>query len=256
MPQLLFDNVPKILTIFFTYITLLLPHIVVADTGVNPKAKYWVSDSVRQGDDGVLCEELQKRLNSMSDRCSVDAIETYSKFSEPPWKDLDPNEHKELILKLLKYGQEGVDSYFNGTQVQPDSAYQYRTKLFLEQGGQLQIWRTRMVSFFRAGTKTAATSEQTFVKLTAKLGAANPPHGCPGRASQGWSRSTFMVLPDLSGPDPEVDAGTAFTLHSTWPVLYKGRPMLVNTNSVFHAEPFGICSFKPAELQSHSKTEK
>ena len=38
---------------------------------------------------------------------------------------------------------------------------------------------------------------------------------------------TFVVLPDLSGPDPSVQQGTVYDLSTSYPVFYKGSPLFV-----------------------------
>jgi hypothetical protein len=220
-------------------------------TTLPVRADHWVSESVRIGEDGQLCEALHKRLNEMlkSNRsCMSDAIETYPEFSDPPRQSLNPREHFELIVKLERYMQEGARRFFIGPHKLPDETYRARAQRFIENGGRLEVWRTRLLSFYDdAATRPTPPSEQVIVRLTDTLGTAQLRDQCTGKASHGWVRFTFIVLPDLSGPDQQIDAGTAAVLNNKWPVLYQGRTLLINTYSVFGnfaAGPHVICSFK------------
>jgi hypothetical protein len=224
------------------------------------QADQWVlTNAPREGDGAALCKDLLSRFRSMKNGCAWDAVESYPKFSEVPWQDLDPKEHIELITKLMKYWQEGPRRYFKGPAMQPDSAYQVRTKYFLDGGSRIQVWHGRLISFFYAGTQKAPDGEQTFIRLSDHSSSNNRPNDCPGVSSKGWVRSTFMVLPDLSGPDPQVDEGTARLLSNTWPVLYDKQILLINAHSVYSKYPevpFIFCTFEPAASKPHTKSDK
>jgi hypothetical protein len=220
-------------------------------------ADYWQSRSATSGSDGALCQDLHKRLNAMRTTgvCMYDAIETYPKFSEVPWEDLDPREHLELVVKLERLWQEGSSQYFKGPAQQPESAYRYRANDFLQKGGEVKVWRVRLLETLVSGTRPAPPGPQTIVTLIHKGGSALPSSHCPGKASHGWVRATFIVLPDLSGPDPAIDPGTAAFISTKWPVLYEGRPMLINPNYVAHPGN-GICYYELVTTKRRSLTSQ
>src|ERR1700722_15983214 len=170
-------------------------------------AASWQSHTQVSAPNAELCGALLKRLNSFSERCVADAVETYPAFSEPPWDTLDPSSHVDLIGKLVAY-RSGANAFFR-QQIDPSrlhTAGQY----FVDHGGLIQVWRTRLLSNFGDSAEhPARPGEQTVIMLTTKVGAADPLADCPGKVTKNWDRSVFIVLPDLSGPDPRVGNGTA-----------------------------------------------
>jgi hypothetical protein len=186
----------------------------------------WSSEIKSTEPSAKLCDALTARLNHMSDRCAADALETYPEFSSPPWRSLDPKRYVELIAELRAYIAGGPLLYFS----KPINLEPFRegVKTFIAQGGELQVWTTHLLSNF--GDKTEATNtsgDQTVIMLTTKVGAADPHADCPGKSTKGWVRSTFIVLPDLSGPDPRVSQGTAAVLRDHWPVIYGDQVLLI-----------------------------
>lgn len=69
----------------------------------------------------LLCDEIKDRLNKYSYpdptkahvACGLLSTLAYSAFSEPPWQELDPKKHEELLWKLFKYSGQGSEGYFN-----------------------------------------------------------------------------------------------------------------------------------------------
>jgi hypothetical protein len=236
------------------------------------QAGSWKSLADYQGlppsDDEKLCAGLLKHLNTVrSDRCYMDGIETYPEFSEPPWENLDPKKHIDLIAKLERYWQIGGQFYFSAPTDIPGDRYYNRAKLFIDEGGELKVWRTRLLSFYDGEhtRKVPNDAEQTIVELVAKIPPAIPSKECHGTTSNGWVRAPFSVLPDLSGPDPQIEAGLASILLITQPVLYRGQPRLINSENVWRDFNLtglrGICDFqfipsKPRSNQSAKPTEK
>lgn len=217
-------------------------------------AGYWKSDGPTSGSDAPLCKALYKRLNRMNKQgtCGYNAITTYPAFSAPPWRDLDEKEHLDLLVKLFRYQQEGVGQYFNGPAQMPESAYHYRANEFIKAGGELKVWRTRLVDRLAAGTRQAAPGWQTVLQLALKI-PAGARALCPGKViEEEWARWTSIVLPDLSGPDPQIDAGTASQLSSHWIVMFEGAPLLINSTSVAHTE-YGMCDFEFVKQRHPSK---
>jgi len=214
----------------------------VADAQENTR---WVSESVHEGADGALCAELLRRLNSMSERCAVDAIETSPLFTEPPWKDLNPSEHENLIAQFEKIRQLSPSRYFasggllNGPE---DDIYRRRAREFIADGGRLQLWRARL--WGSGGQRT-----QSVVLMSIHVQLAHPADECPGTSSKGWLRSSFAVTSDLSAPDPDVDGAAVLYLRNV--VLHDGTLYLLSPDSVFRsfgaAGLQGICRFRPKE---------
>jgi hypothetical protein len=77
------------------------------------QAGQWTSEGLSGSVDDALCGELLERLNSLGEQCAEDAIETYPGFSEAPWENLSPEEHEDLVAKLLRYWQVGPRRYFD-----------------------------------------------------------------------------------------------------------------------------------------------
>lgn len=185
----------------------------------------WRSIVLAETPGAPLCESLATRLNAFPEECVSDAIETYPEFSEPPWRALDPRDYVDLIGKLIRY-KSGRDLYFSAPQNM--NLVRGAGQHFVEHGGELRIWRTRLMSMEGGATNAITdTAPQTVVLLVDKIGAAAPP-ACSGTTTKNWIRSTFIVLPDLSGPDPSVGQGLAYALSTRWPVLYRGQTLLIN----------------------------
>jgi hypothetical protein len=208
---------------------------VFADCVSPVHAAGWVSEIKTSEPSSKLCEALARRLNHMSDRCAADALETYPEFTSPPWRSLDPKRYVELIAELRAYIPGGPLLYFS----KPINLEPFRegVKTFNAQGGELQVWTTHLLSNF--GDKTEATNtsgDQTVIMLTTKVGAADPHADCPGKSTKGWVRSTFIVLPDLSGPDPRVSQGTAAVLRDHWPVIYGDQILLISGAGLYYSQ--------------------
>jgi hypothetical protein len=196
-----------------------------------------------------MCKTLNKRLNSFNERCADDAIETFPGFQEPPWEELNPAEHENLIAKLLKYRQVGSRQYFESSIEHADSEdapYRRKAKAFIAAGGRLQVWKTRLVPTFN--DRPAPPGTQTVVLMSSHDSVARDPRECPGKRSHGWLPALFLVTPDLLGPDPDVDAGTASILYLRTVLLHDGTPYLVNSDTVLRgfgdAGVHGVCAFK------------
>ncbi len=188
----------------------------------NAQAAEWISETQASAADAPLCRALLARLRSFSERCAPDAVETYRGFADPPWESLDPNQHIDLIAKLTAYSSGGPNVYFQ----RPIDLERFRVgaTLFVDHGGVLQVWHTHLLSSFGdSATNPAPAGDQTVVMMTTKAGAADLHTDCRGKTTRNWVRQTFIVLPDLSGPDPRVEQGTAYVLQSHRPVIYKGE---------------------------------
>lgn len=217
------------------------------------QADKWVADV---GMHEPLCQALVKRLNrypwTSKEReggCSWGVITSYPGFKEPPWKKLDPRKHKELMFKLQKYAQDGPDGYFKrlpGLTGQPDSAYRLRARYFIAQGGRLWVWRTRFLGFFDtpAPVTPAPPGKQTVAEVTLPYSKKGAEHNCPGKPGNKGGGGVYLVTPDLSGPDPNVDGGTFSVLRYGILLLYHGKPYFVSGySSVWRNYPIGIATY-------------
>lgn len=229
----------RILTKFRTWLLIVLIALV-GHSAAFAEQGWWI---FRGGEPNPepLCKALLKRLahyDPTNSNCSYDALVTYPKFTDPPWQELDPKEHVELIAKLLKYGQEGADGYFHrlrGLPVGSDAGYRSRAKSIAEDQGEarmrLRILRLRLISSFDNGRHLAPPGEQTIVQLASVF--ARPPSACKLPAQPLWaSGGTYLVTRDLSGPDPNVRNGTDSMLESSTIKLYEGTPVLVSWASI------------------------
>ena len=236
------------------------------------EAGHWILETSTSAPGSELCNELRNRLESTNARCVPDALETYSGFTSPRWEDLNPKLHLDLVAKLLAYRASGADLFFR----QPMEMDRFRVGAaqLVEQGGELQVWHTRLLSNYGDNAEAPTPAgDQTVVRLIEKLGSSDPHADCPGKSTKNWIRSNFIVLPDLSGPDPRVGQGTAYALRIHQPVIYKGSVVFIASTVTYvddgvirdgQADVFedfrdtglegGMCSFKFSKRRS-SPTE-
>jgi hypothetical protein len=192
------------------------------------------------GRDEKLCQIMRKRLNQLArDKTSNynpswDAMMTYPKLSTPPWEDLDPKEHEALVLKLLKYAKEGVAGYFQtmtGLPAYPDSVYKNELERLKKVGFKLQVWRTRLTGYY--DYKPAPAGKQTVVQILRKLHNPSAKKRFPNTPIIDWQGDTFIVTPDLKGPDPAVDEATASTLWFNHLMIFEGQPIGITTDEIY-----------------------
>jgi hypothetical protein len=154
-------------------------------------------------------------------------LQTYPGFSAPPWQKLDPQEHLDLIARLIAYGS-GRDLYFKN----PIDLERFRpgAKDFIEQGGELLVWKTHLLSNLGDNVDVPSPpGDQTVVRLIYKPGITSEDAVCKEEATRIGMGPTFLVLPDLSGPDPRVGQGTAYALRTHQPVIYRDKVLFVGT---------------------------
>ncbi len=180
--------------------------------------------------DKPLCKNLLKYLNSYQG-CPGNTMATFPGFSSPPWQELDPKEHLDLIWRLLMY-RGRADRYFRrgtGAKLPPihDMPATRRVATdFVARGGKLRVWRARLFNNYALG-QSALPGEQTIVELRQSFSYdPKKPDPCLDNPKL-WSGSTYIVTSDLKGPDPQVDGGTAGLLESGELLLYEGDPYLV-----------------------------
>lgn len=208
------------------------------------------------GKNELLCQNLLKRLNYyyrqnelLDEQCSWDVIASYNKFEEPPWADLDPKKHKELLVKLVKYDQEGVEGYFHLRpdlkEQNPDSVYRARAEEFIDDGGRLRMWRTRLVQ--HSGTEQTIVQMWIPWKYATESQNRNRGKPCIGKQKFSWMGGGYAVTADLNGPDPNVDPDTHGIVNRHQLVMYDGKPLLINGKDVWRGSELKfdrLCDFK------------
>jgi hypothetical protein len=192
------------------------------------------------GRDEKLCQIMRKRLNQLardktpSYSFAWDVMMTYPKLSTPPWEDLDPKVHEDLLLKLLKYSEEGVAGYFQtmpGLPTYPDSRYKNELERLKKAGFKLQVWRTRLTGYF--DNKPAPAGQQTVVQILRKLDNSSANKRFPSKQTIDWRANTFIVTSDLKGPDPAVDEATAVTLRVNHLMIFEKQPIGITTEEIY-----------------------
>ncbi len=213
-------------------------------------ARDWIHRYPNDGNE-KLCSDVRKRLNKFASdkrpgqRCPYDVIATYPGFSEPPWEEVDISKNEELLVKLEKYAQIGPEEYFrNASSPDQDKGYRYRAKLFIEQGGRLQVWKTKLTR--RYGSDSIQLDKQTVVQMRTSFSAMSNGGSCAGKPKVAWQGSTFIVTDDLVGPDPKVDPSTFGMLQGHTIYLLGSVPVLISSDSISRETEHGIdvyCSF-------------
>lgn len=186
----------------------------------------WKSETTPENPDAQLCSALQHHLNSVGEQCMEVALQTYPGFSSPPWEQLDPQEHLDLIARLIAYQAKG------GLDKNPVDLDRYRPAAmeFISQGGRLMLWRTHLLSNLGDNVDVPTPSgDQLVVRLIYKPGITSEEAICKEKAIRVGMGPTFLVLPDLSGPDLRVGRGTAYVLQTHQPVIYRDEVVFIGT---------------------------
>lgn len=185
----------------------------------------------------VICDAILHSLNSYQ-WTAESTSEMYGAFvgqvvlsfrgwKEPPWQNLDPDQHRNLIRELLKYQELGADVYFGRKAPQHSPAYQPIFDQHIEEATRLvnglRVWRTRLINWL--DEKPAPDRDQTVVNLMypfdesylKQLKERTPDIRAPKNPGV-----TFLVKDDLSGPDPRVREGHQRRIQTT--LLFDGTP--------------------------------
>jgi hypothetical protein len=190
------------------------------------QAGEWVSETLPSAPEAQLCQGLLQWLKTLPERCARDALESYPKFSSPPWQKLNPQQHMDLLTQLMLNR--------DGPPLKPISdlsPYRTRALEFIQRGGELYVWHTRLMSNYGGGVERQipAGEKQTLVLMADKVGSVDTSGTCPGKTSKGWTFRTFVVLPDMSGLDPQLERALAHTLTLMQPILYRGETLLIES---------------------------
>jgi len=134
------------------------------------QAGEWVSETQPDTPEAPLCRALLQRLKTLPQRCAADAVETYPKFASPPSRLLEPQQHMDLITRLIleRNGPPRVPI----TDVTPHRA---RAPEFIKRGGELYVWHTRLISNYGGGAESVALpGEQVVVVMLDKIEYQDP----------------------------------------------------------------------------------
>lgn len=181
----------------------------------------------------TVCDALYKRLNRYrypdpdnANNCAWQVALSYPGFTEPPWEELGTTGHEELIYRLLKYA-DGT-----GTK-RPERVYQEAARRFIEEGGRVQLWRTRLISNF--GSKEhpevwAPPGLQNVIQLRyPKLSAEQAGTVlCPTAPQADWQGGqVFIANDDLTDVHPDIGYVGVILANMTL-VLYSERPYFLS----------------------------
>lgn len=205
------------------------------------------------GEDDEMCQQVLAYMNreapnwvpydvktwgTMQNFCTT-TVRLFPGFTEPPWTELNPRQHEALIAKLLQYREQGARAYFGYARVplqRRKGFFEEEARRFIEAGGRLQYWKTRLVDFTpdpkdmvdkhwppgdqhviqlrTAVDYSNSTMKDQYQNLTCRLPA--------------WRGSVFLVTDDLSGPNPRILDGGGGALSNSALFIYGGKPVLIN----------------------------
>lgn len=191
------------------------------------------------GSDYALCDVLHERLNKYNypdplqqpNNCGWNVALSYPGFKEPPWQELDPKQHQELVYRLIKYKW----SYGAPEKVLPQQEpfIHQEVQQFIQGGGRVQLWRTRLISNFYNKNHPvvwAPPGLQNVVQLRYALpanGKAEQAVLCPGAPWAGWYGHLFILNDELTDIHPAMGrAGNI--LDGMTLILYKDRPYFLS----------------------------
>jgi hypothetical protein len=226
------------------------------------KKTQWIVDTLFAGigQNQPLCRNLLKYLNGYQG-CPGGYFSTFPGFSSPPWQELDPKEHLDLIWRLLMY-RARADRYFQrglwakSPSILDNPGDRRAATDFIARGGKLRVWRTRLFDDYGAG-QPAPAGEQTVVELRQSLN-YNPkaPDPCYDNP-QFWQGSTYIVTSDLKGPDPSVPGPIADLLQAGSLMMYQKIPYFLARGDVSRMQtaahlphsfpPFYYCRFRQGD---------
>lgn len=155
------------------------------------------------GADVGLCENVKERLNSYSWKslderfdCTWNVVASYPAFIEPPWENLDPKQHEELIFKLMKYR---LTTFGRNEAIYTDESIRKDVKRFIEEGGKLQVWHACILRPFVDGP--VPPCPQAIVQLRYHREIEREKERCSGKPVVDWlGGGIYLVKEDLSGP--------------------------------------------------------
>ncbi|HEX4974840.1 MAG TPA: hypothetical protein VFV48_03045 [Pseudomonadales bacterium] len=189
------------------------------------KPEWWFSGV---GKNVPLCHDFLRAIKARKCEdygCAYEAMIHSKNFVEPPWEDLDPNQHVGLLANLQTIGQIGARRYWALAPAErdPNSLDNVtRGKYFVSQGQKIRVWRARLFERYGYQPDPARPGNQTIVEL--RYPASNG----------GFNDFTYLVSTDLKEPDPQADDGTVAALSSSKLFLLDGVPYFFGSSYVGH----------------------
>ena len=197
------------------------------------------------GGDDVMCQQVKDYMNQVAPNWTPDkensctsAVRLFPGFTEPPWTELEPRRHEELIARLLRYRAEGAREYFGFIKPSPysrdDAYYRQEAHHFIETGGRLQYWRTHLLDMDADPEdfidKHLPPGDQPLIQLRFAVD-----YSIDARFRNlacrlpNWRGAVFLVTEDMSGPDPHIfDGGATGIMSSSSLFIYEGKPILLD----------------------------
>jgi len=192
-----------------------------------------------------LAKALLRRLNAYhwtNDRCAFNVLYTYPQFTSPPWRNLNPKHHVELIAKLLRFWYPPADRLRPRTRAQMWPHWLWKARLFIAQGGQLRMFRARIIGY-TASNRPAPPGLQTIVELRWPR-SRRTMHACPGKPPLLWDRGIFVATPDLKGLDPALASSYRYSGISNGTIrLFQGKAYVLSYHPPELANPSWITRF-------------
>jgi hypothetical protein len=201
----------------------------------NAMASRW---AYLYGEGEELCDGLIRHLEKysypnpkkLSNSCTWDVAVSYPGFSEPPWEELDIKQHENLIYKLTKYAWAGGEP--EKVFPQQEQFIRQDVRKFVEQGGHLQLWRTRLIHDFRRKTSFviwAPPGEQNVIQLrhSYELQTKRKPYGPCGKVPEGMWGRLFIANEDITDVHPDIGYSGMKLAWKTL-VIYRGKPYFLS----------------------------
>jgi len=189
----------------------------------------------------ALCRTFLNRINAAhcaTQACVDRVVRTDPRFTNPPWKVLNPRHHEILIARLLRHGYNLNLSYPLRLS---HAVARLEARLFIAAGGKIWLWRGRVIPVFSTRNPAAPPLPPPPAPPVAAVPLPAPPGpetivdlhrpAPPGHPDLGWDH-TYLVTPHLSGPDPRVGNETFYWLMGGRVQLMRGKPYIVSRGTV------------------------
>lgn len=196
------------------------------------------------GKGNMLCDALHKRLNRYSypdpvkhvNTCGWNVMLSYPGFTEPPWEELELIKHEELVYQLLKYTNPGGG--LEETSPKQERLIRDDVRQFIEQGGRMQLWRTRLISDFYSKKHPEVWTPPGLQNVIQLRYPAVPVQQestglCPDVPRASWAGGALYIVNDhLTNIHPEIGSAGSALARSTL-VLFRGQPHFLSGSFAF-----------------------